>query len=64
MLRTAKVKKEKFMLLQKAIKIWNVSVDNIVISKSVKTKANSRYLIEYPDKARRPLILIMSKMIC
>ena len=53
----AKVTKEK-----KPIKIWDVNVDNIVISKLVKTNTNSKYLIGYLDKAIRPLVLIMPKM--
>ena len=36
-----------------------VNVDNIVISKLVKTKTNFKYLIGYLDKAIRPLVLIM-----
>ena len=44
------------------IKIWDVNVDSTVISKLVKTKTNSKYLIWYSDKATRPLALIMSKM--
>ena len=32
---------------QKHIKIWDVNVDDIVISKLVKTKTNSKYLIGY-----------------
>ena len=32
------------------------------ISKLVKTKTNSKYLIGYLDKAIRPLVLIMPKM--
>ena len=42
--------------------IWNVNADRTVISKLVKTKTNSKYLIGYSDKAIRPLVLIMSKM--
>ena len=34
----------------------------IVISKLLKTKTNSKYLIGYLDKAIRPLVLIMPKM--
>ena len=41
---------------------WDVNVDNIVISKLVKTKINSKSLIGYLNKALRPSILIMSKM--
>ena len=50
------------MLQKKIIKIWDVNVDNIVISKLVKTKTNSKYLIGFLDKAIRPLLLIMRKM--
>ena len=51
------IAKEKF-----AIKICNVNVDNIVISKLVKTKTNSKYLIVYLDKDIRPLVLIIPRM--
>ena len=44
------------------MKIWDVNVDNIVISKLVKTKTNSKYLIGYLDKAVRPLVLIIPRM--
>ena len=57
-----KVTKEKFYDGKKTIRLWDVNVDNIVISKLVKTKTNSKYLIGYLDKAIRPLVLIMSKM--
>ena len=40
----------------------NVHVDNIVISKLVKTKIDSKYLIGYSDKDIRPLVLIMPKL--
>ena len=42
--------------------IWDVNVDNIVISKLLKTKTNSKYLIWYLDKAVRPLVFILPKM--
>ena len=44
------------------MRIWDANVDNIVISKLVKTKTNSKYLIRYSDKAIRPSVLIMHKM--
>ena len=45
------------------MKLWDVNVDNIVISKSVKTKTNSKYLIGIKfDKVTRTLVLIMPKM--
>ena len=50
------------MLQKRPIKIWDVNVDNIVISKLVKTKTNSKCLIGYLDKAIRPLVLIIPKM--
>ena len=50
------------MLQKRPIKIWDVNVDNIVISKLVKTKTNSKYLIGYLNKAIRPLVLIIPKM--
>ena len=34
----------------------------MVISKLVKTKTNSKYLIRYLGKAIRPLVLIIRKM--
>ena len=51
------------MLQEKHIKIWDVNIDNIVISKLIETKTNSKYLIGIKfDKAIRPLVLIMPKM--
>ena len=53
---------EKFYAAKRPIKIWDVNVENIVISKLVKTKTNSRYLIRTKfDRAIRPLVLIMPK---
>ena len=56
------IAREKVYAAKKPIKIWNVYVDNVVISKLVKIKPNSKYLIGYLDKAIRPLVLIMPKM--
>ena len=42
---------------KKPIKIWDDHVDNIVISKLVETKNNSKYLTGYFDE-----VLILSKM--
>ena len=42
--------------------VWDVNIDNIVISKLVKTKTNPNYLIRYLDKVIRPLVSILSKM--
>ena len=52
--------KEKFYAAEKPIKIWDVNVDNIVVSKLIETKINSKYLIGMKfDKAIRPLALAM-----
>ena len=41
---------------KKAIQIWNVDVNNIVVSKQVVTKTNSKYLIGYLDEDIKPLV--------
>ena len=56
------IAEEKFYASKRPIQIWDIDVDNIVISKLVKTKTNSKYLIGYLDKAIRPLALIMPKV--
>ena len=56
------IAKENFYAVKKRIKIWDVNVDNAVISKFVKMKTNSKYLIGYLDKDIRSLVLIMHKM--
>ena len=55
------IAKEKFYAAKRPIKIWDVNVDNIVISKLVKTKTNSKYCIAYWDKVIRQLVLTMPK---
>ena len=57
-----KVTKEKFYAAKKARKIWYVNIGTIVISVAVKTKTSYKYLIEYLDKAVRPLVLVTTKM--
>ena len=57
------IAKENFYPAKNLIKIWDVNVDNIVVSKVIETKTNSKYLIGIKfDKAIRPLVLIMPKM--
>ena len=56
------IAKEKFYVAKRPIKVCDVNVDNIIISKLVKTKSNSKYLMGYSDKAIRALVLIMPKM--
>ena len=55
-----KIAKERFHAAKKPKTIYVVNVENLVISKLVKTKTNSKYCIGYLDKAVRPLVLIMS----
>ena len=54
--------KEKFYAAKNGTKIWDVNIDNIVISKLVKTRTNSEYLVEYLDKAIKLLVLMMFKL--
>ena len=54
--------KEKSHAAKRPTKIWDINVDNIIISKLVQTKTNSKYLIGYLDKTTRPLVFIMPKM--
>ena len=54
--------KRKVFSAKKPIQIWDVNVDNILISKLLKTNTNSKYLIEYSDKDIRSLVLIMPKI--
>ena len=46
----------------KPIKIWDVNVHNIVISKLVETKNICKYLIGYLGAVIRPLVLILPKI--
>ena len=39
------IAKDEFYAAKKPIKIWDVNVDNIVVSKLAETKTNSKYLI-------------------
>ena len=49
--------KEKFYAARKTMKFWDFNVDNIVISKLVTTKTNSKYMIGYLDKEIKPVVL-------
>ena len=42
--------------------IWDVNIDNIVISKLIEAKPNSKYLIGHLDKTVRPAVFILPKM--
>ena len=56
-----KGRKRRILWCKKPLKIWNIDVDNIVISKLVETKSNSKNLFGYLDEAIRPLVLILPK---
>ena len=59
------VAKEEILICQKkkkTIKILDFNLDNIVVSKLIETKTNSKYLIGYLDEIIRSLVLILSKM--
>ena len=47
---------QKFYSAEEPIKIWIVSIDNIVILKVVETKNNSKHLIGYLVEIIRPFI--------
>ena len=57
-----KLKKEGFYVAKKPIHVWNVDVNNIVVSESAHVKKRFKFLIEHLDGVVRPLILIMPKM--
>ena len=58
-----KSKRKVFIGANKPIKVWHANAYNIVISKLIQTKTNSKYLIGIKfDKVLRPLVLTMHKM--
>ena len=46
----------------KKTKIWDVDVDNIVITKLIDIRNNFKYLIEYLDDVKTQLVLMLLKM--
>ena len=48
------IRKEEFYGAKNRRKILDIDVDNIIISKLVELKTNSKYSIEYLDEAVRP----------
>ena len=64
MLRIGEVKtaKKQFYVAKMPIKIWDADNKNIVISKLVETKTNSKYLIGHLDKVITLLVLILPKL--
>ena len=63
MLKSGKtnVAKEKIYGAEKTIIIWDVCVNNIVISCLIEMKNSCKYLIRYLDEVIRPLVLILPK---
>ena len=57
-----KSSKRKVYGAEKPINIWDVNIDNIVISKLVETKTNSKYLTRYLDRFVRSLVLVLPKL--
>ena len=57
-----KVTKEKFYRAKKPVNIWDVNADNIVVSKLIKRKSNSKHLIGYLDEVIKSLVLILPKI--
>ena len=58
----AKVVKEEFQCVKNPIKIWDVDVDNMVISTLIETKIEFKYFSGYLDEVIRPLVLVLTKM--
>ena len=54
----AEIAKEMFYAPKNLMKIWDVNVDNVVISIFVKPKTNSKYWIIYLDKDITPLFFV------
>ena len=56
-----KVGKEEFYRAKYLIKVWDVDVNNVVISKSIEKKNNFKHLIGFLHEVIRPLVLILPK---
>ena len=61
-LRKTKVAKEVLYSVKRAIKIRDVNVDNIAISKLFETKSSSKYLMRQLNEVIRPLVLTLPKI--
>ena len=57
-----KVAKEGLYDAKKVLKVWDIYVDDIIISKLVETKDKSKYLIGYLNVIIKPLRLMLSEM--
>ena len=57
------IENKKCFAAKEPLKIWDVNVDNIVISKLIQTKTNSKNLIRIKlDEAIRPEVSKIPKM--
>ena len=56
-----KLAKENFYDAKNSIKIWDVDVSNIVVSRLIKTKTNYKYSIRYLDEVITKLVLTLSE---
>ena len=50
-----KIAKETFYASKRHVKTWDINVDNLVISKLIKTKTNFKYFTEYLDKVYKTI---------
>ena len=57
-----KVAKEGRYDAKKVLKVWDIYVDDIIISKLVETKDKSKYLIGYLNVIIKPLRLMLPEM--
>ena len=52
-----KITNENFIQQKKTINVYDVIIENVTISKLVKTEADTKYLIQYLDRFLKPLVL-------
>ena len=57
-----KSSKRKSLYCKKTTNVWDVNIDDIVISKLIETKPNFKYWIGCLDKVIRRLVMILPKM--
>ena len=50
-----KIVKETFYAAKRPVKTWDINVDNLVISKLIKTKTNCNYFTGYLDKVYKTI---------
>ena len=50
-----KIVKETFYAAKRPVKTWDINVDNLVISKLIKTKTNFKYFTGYLDEVYKTI---------